>query len=306
MKLFNNMEKMMTIEVEKDGVDLEEFLKEDYDISSRLFRKLYSRNLILVNGQFQKKNVSLNKGDVVSIIIEDETDNTPPQDIPLDIIYENEDVILINKKPYIVVHQTKSHQTNTMANGVSYYFKSKGIKRKIRFVNRLDMNTSGILIVAKSAFAHQQMALQFDRREVEKKYLAVVSGVVEKDEGIIDLPIGREEDRSVKKTVTEDGKQAITKYKVIERYCDATLLDVQIFTGKSHQIRVHLNHIGHPIIGDTLYHETHTHIDRQALHSYYLKIRLPRDKDKRVFIAEMPEDMKKLVEYLKEQKGKNL
>jgi len=300
MKLFNNKENMMIIKVEKDGIGLEEFLKEDYDISSRLFKKLYRRNHILVNGQFQKKNIDLNKGDIVSIVIEDEIDNTPPEPIPLDIIYENDDVIIINKKPYIVVHQTKSHQSNTMANGVSYYFRSKGIKRKIRFVNRLDMNTSGILIVAKSAFAHQQMALQFDRREVEKKYLAVVSGVVEKDEGIIDLPIGREEDRSVKKTVTEDGKEAITKYKVIERYKDATLLEVQIFTGKSHQIRVHLNHIGHPIIGDTLYHEPHKNIDRQALHSYYLKIRLPRENEKRVFVAEMPEDMAKLIEYLKE------
>ncbi|HHV47057.1 MAG TPA: RluA family pseudouridine synthase [Tissierellia bacterium] len=303
MKLFNNSENMMTIHVDRDGVDLEEFLKEGYDISSRLFKKMYRRNLILVNGQFQKKNIVLNKGDMVTLVVEDESDDTPPEAIPLDIVYENDDVIIINKQPYIVVHQTKSHQTNTIANGISHYFKYRGIKRKIRFVNRLDMNTSGILIVAKSAFAHQQMALQFDRREVEKKYLAVVSGVIKEDEGTIDLPIGREEDRSVRKIVTEDGKQAITKYKVIERYSDATLLDVQIFTGKSHQIRVHLSYIGHPIIGDTLYHEPHEYIDRQALHSYYLKIRLPREKEKRTFIAEMPEDMKKLIEYLKKQEN---
>lgn len=298
MNLFNNRKDMMKMDVDKDGVDLEKFLK-DNDISTRLFKKLYRNNLILVNGKLQHKEKALKKGDIVSIIIEDEIDTTPPEEIPLDIIYENEDIILLNKQPYMVVHQTKSHQTNTIANGISHYFKSRGINRKIRFVNRLDMNTSGILIVAKSAFAHQQMALQFERREVEKKYMAVVSGIVKKDEDIIDLPIGREEDRSVKKTVTEDGKEAITRYKVIERYNDASLLEVQIFTGKSHQIRVHLNHIGHPIIGDTLYHEPHEYIDRQALHSYYLKIKIPREKEKRVFTAEMPEDMKKLIEHLK-------
>ena len=129
--------------------------------------------------------------------------------------------------------------------------------------------------------------------------MAIVSGVVEKDEDIIDLPIGREESGSVKNIVKEDGKEAITKYKVIERYTDASLLDVQIFTGKTHQIRVHLNHIGHPIIGDTLYHEANKYINRQALHSYYLEIRLPREEEKRVFTAEMPEDMKKLIEHLK-------
>ncbi|NLY67560.1 MAG: RluA family pseudouridine synthase [Tissierellia bacterium] len=300
MSLFNNKEDLISIRVNKDGINLEEFLK-DKDISTRLFRRLYKNNLILVNGKVQHKKEVLKKGDIVSIIIEDEIDTTPPEEIPLDIIYENEDVILLNKQPFMVVHQTKSHQTNTIANGLSYYFKSKGIKRKPRFVNRLDMNTSGILVVAKSAFAHQQMALQYERKEVVKKYMAIVTGIVEKDEDIIELPIGREEDRSIKNVVKKDGKEAITKYKVIERYSHASLLDVEIFTGKTHQIRVHLNHIGHPIIGDTLYHKPSEYINRQALHSYYLEIKLPREEEKRTFTAEMPEDMKKLVEYLKNE-----
>lgn len=298
MKLLKDSEDVITMYAEKDGETLEDFLYSN-GISGRLFRRLFKNNNIYVNGENTRKELLLKEGDTVSLVIEDEKEDTLPQPIPLNIIYEDWDLIVLNKEPYIVVHPTKSHQINTISNGLSYYFKENGIKRKIRFVNRLDMNTSGILIVAKSPFAHQQVALQFERNEVEKKYLAVVDGVVEKDEDIIDLPIGREEERSVKKTVTSEGKNAITKYRVIERYKNASLLDVQIFTGKSHQIRVHLNHIGHPIIGDTLYFEPSEKIQRQALHSYYLKFRLPRNKELREFKAPIPDDIKNLINYLK-------
>ncbi len=301
MSLFKNSEDVIVIEVDEEGKTLEEFLY-DKDISGRLFRKLFKQKNIFVNGANVRKEHILKSGDIISLVIEDEYEDTVPEFIPLDIIYEDYDVLVLNKQPYIVVHPTKSHQQNTISNGISYYFKSKGINRKIRFVNRLDMNTSGILIVAKSSFAHQQMALQFERNQVEKKYIAVVDGVVEKDEDIIELPVGREEEKSVKKIVTDDGKNAITKYKVLERYHDATLLDIQIFTGKSHQIRVHLNHIGHPIIGDTLYFKPSEHIGRQALHSYYLKIKLPRDGREMEFKAPIPEDIKNLIEFLKHLK----
>lgn len=298
MKLLKDSEDVITMYAEKDGETLEDFLYSN-GISGRLFRRLFKNNNIYVNGENTRKELLLKEGDTVSLVIEDEKEDTLPQPIPLNIIYEDWDLIVLNKEPYIVVHPTKSHQINTISNGLSYYFKENGIKRKIRFVNRLDMNTSGILIVAKSPFAHQQVALQFERNEVEKKYIAVVNGVVEKDEDIIDLPIGREEERSVKKTVTSEGKNAITKYRVIERYKNASLLDVQIFTGKSHQIRVHLNHIGHPIIGDTLYFEPSEKIQRQALHSYYLKFRLPRNKELKEFKAPIPDDIKNLINYLK-------
>ncbi len=132
----------------------------------------------------------------------------------------------------MVVHPTKGHQTNTISNGVSYYFKAKGLNRRIRFINRLDMDTSGILLVAKSSFAHQQMALQFEENKVERKYLVVVAGIVEKDEDTINLPIGREEEGSIKRVVTKKGKDAITRYRVIERYKDASLLDYTNFNGK--------------------------------------------------------------------------
>ncbi|WP_312907668.1 RluA family pseudouridine synthase [Tissierella praeacuta] len=298
MNLFEESENIVVFEVQEDRLDLEDFLFSK-NISGRLFRKLYKAKQIYVNGKFKRKGLTLEKGAVVSIYMEDESENTKPEKMDIDIVYEDFDFLILNKQPNIVVHPTKSHQENTLSNGISYYFKEKGIKKKIRFVNRLDMDTTGILIVAKNPFAHQQMALQFESHKVEKKYQAIVDGIVEKDEDYIDLPIGREEDKSIRKTVTEEGQDALTKYTVIERYKEATLLDVQIFTGRSHQIRVHLDHIGHPIIGDSLYNKESPYIDRQALHSYYLKVKHPRTKEDIEFIAPLPKDMEKLIDHLK-------
>ncbi len=293
MDLTKKLEKNIIFKVEESGKTLEDFLLEQ-NISSRLFRRVYKSKNVFVNGILKNKNENLNIGDTVIISIEDEMDNTLPQNIPLDIVYEDMDILALNKPPFIVVHPTKSHQENTLSNGIAYYFKENNIKRKIRLVNRLDMNTSGILLVAKSSFAHQQMALQFENNEVEKRYIAVVDGIVEKDKGIIDLPIGREEEKSIRKIVTSDGKEAITKYKVIERYNNTTLLDIELVTGRSHQIRVHLNHIGHPIIGDTLYFEPSEHINRQALHAYYLKIKQPRTYEEIELKAKLPKDIEKI------------
>ncbi|WMM26874.1 RluA family pseudouridine synthase [Tissierella sp. MB52-C2] len=300
MDLFKESENVVIFKVDRDDLDLEEFLVTK-DLSGRLFRRLYKEKNIYINGKFRRKGLKLEKGDIVSIYMGDEEENTSPEKIDIDIVYEDFDLLILNKQPNIVVHPTKSHQENTLSNGISYYFKEKGIKKKIRFVNRLDMNTTGILIVAKNSFAHQQMALQFESNIVEKKYQAIVKGRVEKQEDYIDLPIGREEEKSIRKAIKEEGQEALTKYSVIERYEDATLLDIQIFTGRSHQIRVHLNHIGHPIIGDTLYDEESTQIHRQALHSYYLKIKHPRTKEYIEFIAPLPRDMEELINHLKDK-----
>jgi 23S rRNA pseudouridine1911/1915/1917 synthase len=300
MDLFKESEDVVIFRVDKEDLNLEEFLF-NMDVSGRLFRKLYKEKNIFVNGKFRRKGLTLNAGDLVSICMGKEQENITPDPIPINIIYEDFDLLILNKQSNIVVHPTKSHQHNTLSNGISYYFKEKGINKKIRFVNRLDMDTTGILIVAKNPFSHQQMALQFEANEVEKRYLAIVSGVVEKDEDLIDLPIGREEDKSIRKIVTEEGQKALTKYKVIERYKNATLVDVQIFTGRSHQIRVHFHHIGHPIIGDTLYNEEDPYIKRQALHSHYLNIKHPRTKEEIEFKAPLPKDMEELIDILSKE-----
>jgi 23S rRNA pseudouridine1911/1915/1917 synthase len=143
------------------------------------------------------------------------------------------------------------------------------------------------------------MALQFEDNTIEKKYLAIVQGIVEADEGTIDLPIGREEDKSIKKVIMENGQSALTKYKVLERFESASLVEVRIFTGRSHQIRVHMNYIGHPIIGDSLYNENSVLINRQALHSYYLKAIHPRFGSSLEFNAPLPEDMERLINLMR-------
>ncbi len=298
MNLFEENENIVIFKVKEDDLDLENFLNSK-ELSGRLIRKLYKAKKIYVNGKFVRKGILLSAGDLVSLYMDDEVENIRAEKMDIDIVYEDFDLLIINKQPNIVVHPTKSHQSNTLSNGIAYYFQDNRIKKKIRFVNRLDMDTTGILIVAKNPFAHQQMALQFESNGVEKKYQAIVSGVMVKDEEFIDSPIGREEDKSIRKTVSEDGQDALTKYKVIEKYNNASFLDVQIFTGRSHQIRVHLESIGHPIIGDTLYSEGSPYINRQALHSYYLKIKHPRTGQPMEFIAPLPEDMKFLINQLK-------
>ncbi|OLS02531.1 RluA family pseudouridine synthase [Tissierella creatinophila] len=299
MNYFNQNENIVIFECKDNEKSLEQFLI-NKNISSRLFRKLYRYKNILVNGEHRRKDLPMKSGDRVILIMEDEINNIESEKMDLDIIYEDFDLLILNKPENTVVHLTKSHQKGTLSNGITYYFKEKNIKKKVRFVNRLDMDTTGILIVAKNPFAHQQLALQFEEETVVKKYLAVVEGIVESEENVIDLPIGRKEDGSIKKMVDKNGQRAITKYRVKKRFKTSTLLEVQIFTGRSHQIRVHLNHIGHPIIGDKLYYKEDANIDRQALHSNYLRLKHPRTGEDIEFIAELPSDMQRLIKLMKD------
>ena len=298
MDLLEESESLIIFKCDKNNLDLEEFLYTQ-NVSGRLFRRLYKKKHIYVNGKFLRKNIKLREGDLISLYMEDEIESIVPEKIHIDIVYEDLDLLILNKQPNIVVHPTKSHQTNTLSNGIADYFLGKDIYKKIRFVNRLDMDTTGLLIVAKNSFAHQQMAIQFEKNTVIKKYLTLVDGVVETSEGIIDSPIGREGEKSIKKVVTSGGQHAITKFIVKERFKNASLLEVQIFTGRSHQIRVHLESIGHPIIGDSLYNKESPYIKRQALHSYYLKAMHPRTDKPMEFFADLPNDMKDLILLLK-------
>lgn len=297
MNLFKESESVIIFNCNRNDLNLEEFLYTK-DISGRLFRRLYKSKQIYTNGIFVRKSLRLRSGDIVSLYMEDENESINPEPIDLDIVFEDNDLLILNKPPNIVVHPTKSHQTNTLSNGIANYFLQNNINKKIRFVNRLDMDTTGILIVAKNSFAHQQMAIQFEDNTVIKRYLTVVSGNVKSNEDIIDEPIGREDENSIKKVVSSSGQKALTKYNVIELYKNATLLEVQIFTGRSHQIRVHLEHIGHPIIGDVLYNEESPLIKRQALHSNYLKALHPRTKEEIEFYAPLPNDISNLIRLL--------
>ena len=302
MSYFQETESIISFKANIDDLKVEEILKKEFDISSRLFTKLVKNKSVFLNGEKVNRNQKAKKGDIITIIIPDEEDtNIPDPDIPIDIIYEDLDLVIINKEPNIVVHPTKGHPYGTILNGMAYYFKEKNIKKKVRFVNRLDMNTSGVLVIAKNSFGHQQMSKQFQEDTVEKRYMTLVDGIVEKDEDTIDLPIEREGEDSIKRIVREDGKRCITRYKVIERYKNTTLLDVKIETGRTHQIRVHLSHIGHAIVGDSLYNTESTLIDRQALHSYYLKFKVPRNGEHKEVKAGLPKDMKNVINIAREK-----
>ncbi|MEC3793976.1 RluA family pseudouridine synthase, partial [Clostridioides difficile] len=201
---------------------------------------------------------------------------------------------------FMVVHPTKSHYDKTIANGISYYIDNQKENVKIRFVNRLDMNTSGLVIVAKHAYAHHTLSTAMSENKVEKKYITVVDGIIKENEGTIDEPIYRPTEDSIKRIIDERGQSSVTHYKVIERLENATVLEVSLETGRTHQIRVHMAHIGHGIIGDELYgYVDEELINRQALHAYKLEFEQPRTKEKLKFKADIPEDMKELISKLR-------
>ena len=279
---------------------LKEILLDKLQFSVRSLSKMKREQSILVNGNFTKPSTKIKKGDLIEVKIEEDMANFEPQDLNLDILYDDFDIIMVNKPPFMVVHPTKSHNDKTIANGVTDYIIKQNEKVKIRFVNRLDMNTSGLVIVAKNAYAHHTLSLDMGENKVEKKYITVVKGIVKDEFGTINAPIYRPTEDSVKRVVDERGQTSVTHYKVLERLNDATVLEVKLETGRTHQIRVHMAYIGHGIIGDELYgYVDEALINRQALHAYSLVFEQPRTKEELKFEAKLPKDIEELIEKLK-------
>ena len=286
--------------ISEEEMTLKDILLDKLNFSVRSLSKMKREQTVLVNKEFKKPSTKIKKGDLIEVKIDEEMANFMPQDLKFDILYDDFDLIMVNKPPFMVVHPTKSHCDNTVANGVTYYINEKKENVKIRFVNRLDMNTSGLVIVAKNAYAHHALSNDMSLDNVEKVYIAVVKGVVKKDSGTINLPIFRPSEDSIKRVVDDKGQASITHYEVLERLNDATVLKLRLETGRTHQIRVHLSHIGYGIIGDELYgYVDENLINRQALHAYSLKFKQPRTKENLEFKADLPEDMKNLIEKLR-------
>jgi 23S rRNA pseudouridine1911/1915/1917 synthase len=284
----------------EDTSILKDVLLDKLNFSVRSLSRMKREKSILVNGEFEKLNTKLKSGDLIEVKINEDKANFEPQDLKLNILFDDFDIIMVDKPPLMVVHPTKSHVDNTIANGVTHFIDEKGENVKIRFVNRLDMNTSGLVIVAKNAYAHHVLSDDMKYDKVEKKYITIVKGVLKDDKGVIDAPIYRSTDDSIKRVVDDRGQRAITHYKVLERLKDATVLEVELFTGRTHQIRVHMEYIGHGIIGDELYgYVDESLITRQALHAYSLKFEQPRTREVLKFDSNIPEDMKDLIDKLK-------
>jgi len=295
----SKIEKIVPEEFHK--LKIREFLKEELGLSTRLIRGAALDKRILADGKAVKMNYVISRGEKITIDLEkEETQNIEPEDIPINVVYEDEDIIVVNKEPFMVVHPTKSHYNGTLSNGIINYFRKTGQNCIVRLVSRLDMNTSGLIIIAKNQYSHMQLSKEMKEEHFQKRYLTIVHGNLKEKEGTINEPIYRESDDTIKRTVDKRGQESVTHYKVVESYKDADLVECLLETGRTHQIRVHMSHLGHPIFGDSLYGtEDSEFIKRQALHAYGLDLHSPRTRKELRLRAELPEDMKELVNKLK-------
>lgn len=294
-----------TVTTEEEGLTINQILRKNYRFSARFRTKMKYQSLVDLNGTPTPGYIKPGAGDVIGVRLPEETSDFEPEDIPLDIVYEDDDLILINKQPGIIVHPTKGHPEHTIANAVMKYMLDTGQSFKVRFANRIDMDTTGIIIVAKNANAQNELSSQMRRSTIVKKYYALTEGLVDQDHFMIDLPVGRPDQVSIRRTVmSEGGKDALSEVNVIERfkserYGPHTLVEVILHTGRTHQIRVHLSHIGHIIAGDSLYDGSTALIDRQALHAYYIEFDHPVTKERVRFSTGLPDDILAAIDKLK-------
>lgn len=269
-------------------IKVNDFLKEK-GVSSRLIRKSVKNGNIYLNSRVNRKNKILRENDLISLRFQDEEPNGKIEHRDLDILYEDDDLLMVNKEPFMVTHTAKDDSEGTLLNYTLGYFEENNIKRKVRFINRLDRDTSGIVLVAKNSFAQDKVTSDFDKN-VEKKYIAIVEGILDEKEGTIDGPIATSEDGIRREVNYVIGKKSFTSYKVLEEYENMSLLLLTLHTGRTHQIRVHMAHISHPVLGDGLYGSKSDLINRQALHSYSLKFKLPRNNKAIEICAKLPKD----------------
>jgi len=267
--------------VSDKNIKINEFLREE-GLSQRFITKSIKLENIYLNGKKNRKNKKLKIGDIISVRFEDENPNGKLEYMDLDILYEDDDIIAVNKPKDMVTHTAKDDSCGTLLNYMLGYFEKNNIKRKVRFVNRLDRDTSGIVLVAKNSYAQDKLSREV-KSEMIKEYIAICQGKFKEKEGVIDLPIATSEDKIHREINYVIGKKSKTSYVVLDEYKDMSLVKLTLHTGRTHQIRVHLSHIGNPIIGDGLYYKESNLIKGQALHSYYLKLKKVR-KDEYVEI----------------------
>lgn len=287
----------------ENNMKLKEYLKQKLNFSTRFTRAVALSGRVTVNNKVVTLRYVLKSGDILQVeVSKKESQNIEPQKMDLDIVYEDSDVIVVNKSPGMVVHPTRSYPLGTLSNGLLYYFREKGENCIVRLVSRLDMDTSGLILVAKNQFSHMSLARDMHSSTFKKSYMAIVHGHIADTEGTLDFPIYKPEDEgSIKRIVDVKGQKSITHYKVIEQYNNSTLLRLTLETGRTHQIRVHLSHIGNPIYGDTLYgvEDDSDYISRQALHAYKISFPQPRTGEVIELETNLPDDMNKLVKILK-------
>ncbi|MFR2787259.1 MAG: RluA family pseudouridine synthase [Clostridia bacterium] len=295
--------------IEQVNKRIDAYMAEKYeDISRVAIQRLIETEKILVNGQKVKSSYKVQVNDKITMEEEKAVEiELKAQDIPVEIIYEDGDIIVVNKPKGMVVHPANGNPDGTLVNAIMSICKDSlsGIGGEIRpgIVHRLDKDTSGILIVAKNDKAHINLSQQIKEHKVKKTYIALVKGIVKENNATINMPIGRSEKDRKKMAVTKKGKEAITHFKVLKRYDKYTLLEINIETGRTHQIRVHLSQIGYPIVGDEVYSKgkNEWNIKGQCLHAKSLDFKHPITNEDMHLEAKIPQYFEKILEELKER-----
>lgn len=287
--------------IDKDSADLrvEQFLRRKRYSGQNLSEIKRMPKSILVNGVHYYMRQELSKGDHLQVRI-CETKNSekiPPTNLPLDIIYEDEDLLVLNKPAGMPIHPSLNNYTNSMANALAYYFQSQGKPFIFRCCNRLDRDTSGLTIVSKHLVSGSILSDMTKYREVHREYLAIARGSVTPSEGTIQAPLGRKEGTIIERTVDwEHGEDAVTHYKVVKEANGHSLVSLRLETGRTHQIRIHMKYLGYPLIGDYLYNPDMEYMTRQALHSHHMEFTHPITGEHMSFTAPLPEDMARVMQ----------
>ena len=294
----------MIIVEDNEGIRIDSYLSEKLELSRSKVQKLIKEDKVKVNGKIVNNSYLVKIDD--EIIVDDNLDysiNVEAEDIPLDIVYEDDDLLIINKESGMVVHPAPGHYTGTLVNALLYKYKNlAGDKFRPGIVHRLDKDTSGLMIVAKNEEMLEKISLMISKKEVERKYLAIVDGLIKHDTGEIDAPIGRDRNNRQKMAVTDvNSKEAITHFKVLERFNNNTYIECILDTGRTHQIRVHLSYIGYPVNNDPLYGKGKCTEFGQMLHSYSIKFNHPRTGKEIKYEVEPPKEFKDKLELLRSE-----
>lgn len=295
----NRIELMrVVVPPEATGQRLGEFLRRR-GLSRTLINRLKNTEGILVNGRVRWTIDPVFEGEEVVLLLQEEPSvYVPPEPLPLTVVYEDDDVLAVNKPAGQIVHPARGYRSGTLANAVAHHLQQQGLEVPVRPVHRLDMETSGLVLFAKNPWAHNVMALQLERRLLRREYMAVVAGHVWPEEGQVHAPVRRVQGHTVKHEVGEGGRTALTYYRVIRKLNEADLVELKLETGRTHQIRVHMAYLGHPLLGDQLYGGPTDRIGRQALHAFRLRFRRPRDNEEITLEAPVPADMADLIAEL--------
>ena len=290
------MNRTLTYEINSEyaGYSIDKYLKAHGYSSANITAIKKMPNNVVIDGEWVHMNRKLQAGEILTVNIseDDSSEKIPPVKMDLDIVYEDEDIIVINKPAGLPIHPSLNHYEDSLANGLAYYYEAQNKPFIFRCANRLDKNTSGLTVIAKHLVSGNILSTMVKNREFHREYYAIVRGHLDEHEGTIDAPIGRVDDSIITRQVDfENGERAITHYKVIDEKKGHSLISIHLETGRTHQIRVHFKYIGHPLIGDHLYNPDFEYMTRQALHSHKISFIHPITKKAMEFIAPLPDDM---------------